>query len=119
MTVDGDTLLRILMAAFTIGSWVFSWVATRDKATQSQISELKQTVLRLQADMEHVPDKDTLHRLELGMQEMAGKVEQMGRNFDTVTSSIRRLEEYLLNVQAAAAAVREEPPSRTTSRRRK
>lgn len=113
MTVDGDTLLKIVMATFTIGSAIFSWVATRDKATQSEIAELKQTVLKLETDMAHVPDKDTLHRLELGMQEMAGKVENMGRNFETVTNSIRRLEEYLLNVQAVTAIEeRRSPPSR-------
>lgn len=121
MQIDLDALLRFLTLAFAAGSTLYAYASQRDKATNSQIRALEQKVLKLEndlahvpdlrlietrmqkfeSDLAHVPDKDTLHRLELGMQEMAGKVEQMSQNWTSVTRSIQRLEEYLLQVQGA------------------
>lgn len=114
MVIDGDFLLRIFMFLFTIGNALYAWIATRDKATQSQIRTLENDVLRIKSDLQHVPDKATLHRLELGMQEMSGKVEQVHQNWNTINRSILRLEEYLLHIQATPPATT--PP--TTTRRR-
>ena len=103
MVIDGDTLLKICMFLFTIASPAVSWLTTRDKVTQSQIRELEQKVLKLEGDFAHVPNKETLHRLELGMQEVNGKVEAMSANWTSVTRTIQRLEEFLLEVKTERA----------------
>lgn len=103
MTIDGDTLFRLLTFAFTVGSAFVAWFSTRDKVTQAQIRELEQKVLKLEGDFAHVPNKETLHRLELGMQEVNGKVEAMSANWTSVTRTIQRLEEFLLEVKTERA----------------
>ena len=112
MVIDGDFLLRIMMFAFTIANALYAWVATRDKATQSQIRELEKDVLTIKSDLQHVPDTATLHRLELGMQEMSGKVEQVHQSWGAMNRSINRLEEFLLHVQSATAAPTQPTPTR-------
>ncbi|MEQ1711850.1 MAG: DUF2730 family protein [Hyphomicrobium sp.] len=134
MHIDLDMLLRVMTLVFAVGSTLYAYASQRDKATSAQINALEKKVgtletqhaqvpdfrtyearvQKLEADLQHVPDKDTLHRLELSMQTVRSEVEGMKDQWTTALRSIQRLEEYLLSTPPLAPA---EPARRKAARK--
>jgi hypothetical protein len=121
MTIEFDHLIKILTIAVSIGGAVYAWIASHDKATAVQIRELElrfgvlegravktelettAQVQRIDAQLKNVPDKEAIHKLELGMQEVRGAVDQMKDQWkDQLTQmqrSFQRLEDFLLDAR--------------------
>ncbi|MEQ1695980.1 MAG: hypothetical protein ABL901_09095 [Hyphomicrobiaceae bacterium] len=125
MTIEFDALLKVLSLAVSVGGALYAWMASRDKATAVQIRELElrfgllesravkseletqAQVQRIDAQLKNVPDKEAIHKLELGMQEVRGAVDQMKDQWkDQLTQmqrSFQRLEDFLLDARTQPA----------------
>ncbi|MGB4865844.1 MAG: hypothetical protein WBP38_08125 [Hyphomicrobium sp.] len=124
MQVDADTLIKVLQFAFTLGATFYAWSQAKNKAGAEALNELERcidlvrvdvTALatrcgKIEGEMRHMPDKDTVHTIELGMKDMQtqiaaqaevlkGYAEALKRN----TETMQRLEEFLLHGQRLAA----------------
>lgn len=144
MTIDLDVLLRVVGLLLGLGSPVFAWVIANSKASAEtaiarkyaddlvarsalRIDDLDKRAaagdLRLskvEQDLQHIPNKDAVHRIELTIQKLQGDVEQATSQWRGVQQSIQRLEDYLVHISAAtmpapagAAKGRQPPRNRT------
>jgi len=138
MQIDAEMLLKVLTFAVSVGTGLYAWLASKDRATAIQFRELElrfgalegrvvksdlenqAQVQRIYAQLKNVPDKEAIHKLELGMQEVRGAVDQMKEQWkDQLTQmqrSFQRLEDFLLDARTQPA---QQTPSRAPRRNSK
>jgi len=99
-------VLAIATFAVSLGSGLYTWVTTRDKATQREIKdvqdkvhEVEKRVGRAESEMAHLPDKESLHRVELAVSEVRGDLRSMLESWAPVQRTVTRLEEYLMDMK--------------------
>lgn len=116
MQIDGDTLVKVLTLAFAIGSTLYTWSQAKNKAGAEALKELDQKVSgvrselvavvtrvsKIEGELTHMPDKDTVHRLELSLKDMQARIDAQGETVKGLASTMRRVEEFLLNYEAPA-----------------
>lgn len=127
MQIDGDTLLKVLSFAFSVGATLFAWSQARNKAgaealkelegqiasLRSEIAALATRINKAESELMHMPDKDTVHKIQLGMKDVQSQVaaqaetlrgyaEALQRN----TETMRRLEDFLMTPRSQPAARR-------------
>lgn len=134
MVVDADMLFRVLSVLVSAGAFLFSWSQAKSKAgaealrdlegkvaavraeAESKIGHLRteaaatsQRCSELEGELKHMPDKETVHRIELHMKDMQAQIGAQGEALKSYTATMQRLEEFLLHAQ----------PMRTAGARRK
>ena len=57
---------------------------------------LRDRIAHLESNMRHVPDKDAVHNLAVGQEEMRGDIKEQGANLKSATASIKRIEDFLM-----------------------
>lgn len=55
-----------------------------------------QRIQRLENEMQHLPDKDMVHRMELSMKDMQVQMATMASETQATSRSLRRMEEWLI-----------------------
>ena len=110
MSLDVDTITKVLSLALSVGAMVFAFFANRRKDVDAKIGALEarqtqadQKVLMLEAKLEAVPGKDELHDLKLQITRQTGTLEVMAANMEgnarlmsRVEAIVSRHEEHLL-----------------------
>lgn len=144
MTIDLDITFRVIMLLMAIGSPVVTWFISQGKATAAEIADAKRhadelasklaaradeldkrltagdlRLSKVEQDLQHIPNKDAVHRIELTIQKLQGDVEQATSQWRGVQQSIQRLEDYLVHMTAAAAGPAAAGVSRPPPRTRK
>ena len=104
--MDADLIkigLQVAGFVMTIAVGLYSWSMSRDKATQQEIKELHSEVealgtrvVSIEKDIEHLPDRDSLHRQELAISEMKGDMSTMAEAFKAISRTVHRVEEFLM-----------------------
>ena len=97
IALDGFTLMMALAAG------IYSWAMARDKATATEIKTLhsdleaaKGRIQVLETQFEHMPDKEQVHRMEVGIEQMRGDMKAMSKAMESVSRTSIRLEEFLI-----------------------
>jgi hypothetical protein len=94
--MDPDLMLKIATLAFAVGSAIYSWVSARNKATTEKVDQLERRMTKVEGDIEHLPDKDMSHRMEISIAEMRGEMRVLAEKLNPVAAISDRLQEYLL-----------------------
>lgn len=89
--------------AVSIASLIYTVVATRSKAAAEKVhavdlraDNLEHRVTQIEVRMEHLPAKETTHRLEVSMLELRGEVAVLAERLKPVAAVSERLQEFLL-----------------------
>ncbi len=53
-------------------------------------------IQRLEDELRHLPDRETAHRLELGMKDLSGRLDALDERLKPVAAIGERLQEFLL-----------------------
>jgi hypothetical protein len=61
------------------------------------VSELKGRISQVEGDLEHMPDRDTSHRLEMAISRLEGKLETMDEKLKPIASISNRMQDLLLD----------------------
>lgn len=118
MTIDGDILLKTLTLMFSVGTAIYAWVMSQGKAhepkfkdltdklvaTEDKLSKAEGRIAKLEGEMVHLPDKDMVHRIELGMKDMQARIEAQAEVVKAVERTMQRVESFLLDAQSKPAA---------------
>ena len=91
---------------------MFAKSNARDDACDKRLAEKDLRISKIEQDLQHIPNKDAVHRIELTIQKLQGDVEQATSQWRGVQTSIQRLEEYLVHMTVAPAATARAPRSR-------
>ena len=141
MTIEFSQIMQMLAFAVSAGGALYSWVASRDKATALAMRELElrfnafearvakhdgdqagrlakieadtaQRISMIDVRLASMPDQSVVHKLELGMGDLRAAVDQMKDQWGAIERTIHRLEDFLLDARDA----REREPRRTGRR---
>jgi ABC-type phosphate transport system auxiliary subunit len=110
---DGfETLLKLWGAISPFAILAITLVIQRGKAARSEIqgkadaahvqvietrvAELEDRATRIESELEHLPDKDVSHRMELAIQQMKGEIAVLSERLKPVSAIGERLQEFLL-----------------------
>jgi len=87
----------------SIGVTIYAWMTARSKvnaehlkAVDGGMKEHDRRIQNLESEIQHMPSKDSQHKLELSIAQMSGEMKTMSANMDSMTRTTRRMEEYLL-----------------------
>ncbi len=116
--IEFPHLMQVVMATLSLSAMVTTIVMTRGKASADTIKELVATlatkasadrlealedrvdkaedrVSRAESRLEHVPDKDVSHRLEMAIARLEGRMETMDERLKPVAAMANRVHERL------------------------
>lgn len=97
------------IAAFTtslisIGTVIYVWLTSRSKINSAEIRELQalqQTqaskIQALETALQNMPDKDTVHALDLKVAELNGTIAVVAESLQAVERTAHRIENFLLD----------------------
>jgi hypothetical protein len=104
--MDVSTFKDGLIALSTVASLLalfYAWLTSGSKKNTADIADLKaarevqdRKLQTLDEGFKHLPDKDVVHRLELGMKDMQIQMASMATSQANTERTARRVEEYLL-----------------------
>ncbi|MBB4302337.1 hypothetical protein GGD81_001364 [Rhodobium orientis] len=89
-----------LGAVSVVYTWLTSRSATNAAELQKHSELLTETTRRVDAiegEMRHLPDKDTVHKMELAMAEIRGELGQMSASAQATQRTVQRIEAHLLD----------------------
>lgn len=66
------------------------------KSTTERVEKVEVRITRVEDSVEHLPDRDATHRLELSLAEVRGEIKALTERLGPVTAVSNRLQEYLL-----------------------
>lgn len=105
--MDIDALRNFAALAssvIAIGTAVYAWLTSRSKinsaeitALQAMVQTLNTKVQLLENALEQMPDKDTVHALDLKVTELTGSINVVAESLQAVERTAHRIEEFLLN----------------------
>ena len=91
-------------ALIAIGAAVYAWITAKSKTNSESIGNLAKSVSDLTRRVDHVedevghlPDRDSVHKMELSISEIRGEIGKMTASFEAVERTAHRIENYLLN----------------------
>jgi uncharacterized coiled-coil protein SlyX len=108
------TWLTIAALAISCGTFVYTWLTGRAKQAHeridkeqldrktseamllSRIANLELRVAAIEADVEHLPDKDVAHRMEMAIVRLEGRLESMDERLKPVAAMASRMQDYIM-----------------------
>lgn len=106
MEVSLDDLRNVSSLASTllsIGAVVYAWLTSRSKINATEIRELQADMAAFKIDLaaveqtlKQMPDKDTVHHLDMKVSQLAGSIGVLGESLKSVERSAQRIETFLL-----------------------
>jgi len=97
------TVLGIASTVVALSSALYTWLTSRSKANADTIEALKdehttlrERVQKLESEIIHLPDKDSVHRLELHVTEMSGSIGRIEEQFKGVSRTVNRIDDFLM-----------------------
>lgn len=64
--------------------------------TVERIDQMEDRLVRVESDLEHLPDRDTTHRLEMAIARLEGRLETMNARLDPVAAMAARVQDMAL-----------------------
>lgn len=118
--IEFPHLMQAVMALVAISSLVTTIIMTRGKAAADKVAELERTlgtkagsawvsaiegrlnavedrVSRVESRLEHTPDKDVSHRLEMAIARLEGRMETMDERLKPVAEMAARVHERMFD----------------------
>lgn len=71
-------------------------VAQATDDVEKRVAEIESRAVRLERDIQHLPDKDLAHRMEMSIARLEGRLETMDERLKPVAAMAARMQEHLL-----------------------
>jgi Protein of unknown function (DUF2730) len=71
-------------------------VANLDRDTAGRVDRLEDRVTRVESEIEHLPDKDVTHRLEIALTQMNGEMAAMKESIKPISAMAARIQEAII-----------------------
>jgi translation elongation factor P/translation initiation factor 5A len=83
--------------AISLGTTITTFFTSGAKINAAKLADHEHRLSTLENDMKHMPDKDSVHKLQLDLTEMKGHLGVMAKSTEATERTTRRLEEYIVN----------------------
>jgi len=88
--------LSVIAAVVSLGTLIYAWMTRTGREAHDKVEKLEDRVARLEGEFNHMPDRDSVHRMELSLSELRGELKAMAERLTPVASIADRLQEFLL-----------------------
>jgi hypothetical protein len=107
MSIDDlRDLLSVAAALIATGGAIYAWLTARSKANSGALRELEREhrevehrVTSVEGDIRHLPDKESVHALQLAISEMRGSMGRIEESLGGTNRTVRRMEEFLMETR--------------------
>lgn len=100
---DFKNWLGAIALVVSLSGIVYAWLTSRSKDNTMRIEVIESTqtehgkeILSIQSELKHMPNKDDVNELKLQMSGMEGSLGRVSENLKSMSSTVNRVEEYLL-----------------------
>lgn len=98
-----------LALAWSIINTVYTWYAAQQSVTKKEIDALSEKtgqlgtrLTKIEAELSAMPSAEQFHEIDKKVSEVAGNIRTMEAEMRPVASSVRRIEDFLLNSNMGA-----------------
>lgn len=102
--LDFTPYVALAISLITLGTLFKNILSSGEKAldertrkNESKLIELDRRTQSLEGEMKHLPDKDSVHKLQLDLTEMKSQLVAMIKSSEATERATRRVEEFLMN----------------------
>lgn len=94
--------LGLIALMISVGTSVVLFVGSGSKANASKLDKQEAKLIEhdrriqtVEAEMKHMPDKDTVTDLKLALSELRGTVNTLGEAVGSISRTVHRIDDYL------------------------
>lgn len=102
--MEAGSLAAWAAVAIAVASLVNTWVMVRSKASADahkdladKVDKVEERVAIVEAEVQHLPDRETTHAMELAFRDLKGEVGVLVERVGTLARTSERLQEFLLS----------------------
>lgn len=102
--MDTGSMAAWAAVALALASLVNSWIAGRSKASAdahkelaTKVDQVEERVAIVEAEIQHLPDRETTHAMELAFRDLKGEVAVLVERIGPIAKTSERLQEFLLS----------------------
>ena len=95
--------LGAIALAISIGSALYAWLTSGSRHNAEAVTKVterldgqEQRLGLIEAEWKHLPDKESVNRLELAMVELKGQITGLSKESEGTHRALLRMEDYLL-----------------------
>lgn len=88
--------LGLIALLISVGSSVVLFLKSDAKKAAETLILHGSRIQKLEDDMRHMPDKETVHKLQIDLTEMKGQMATMVKSSEATERATRRVEDFLL-----------------------
>lgn len=104
----------LVLSVMAIGGTVWAWISSGSKDAHKRLDKMEDDrartadaivarfqlvenrLTKLESDFEHMPDREQVHRIELGLERLNGRMETLDERLKPVAAVAMRLQEFEL-----------------------
>lgn len=90
-------LITFLLSASAFIGVVSGWIGKGAKETAAKVTEHEHRLSKVENDLSHMPNTETVHQLQLAITEMKGNMGIMAKSSEATERTTRRVEEFLMS----------------------
>jgi peptidoglycan hydrolase CwlO-like protein len=95
--------LGVVALAISLLTSVYAWITSKAKANaehlkavDAKLVDLDRRVQSIESELKHLPNKDDVNELKLGMAQLDGTVGRLDESLSGVSRTVRRVEGFLM-----------------------
>lgn len=96
MTTEIRDILSIVSMLLAMAALFYGWFTRAGTDALRKVESLEDRTAKIEGELKHLPDKGSVHRMELSLAELRGEMRAMSERLGPVSKIADRLQEYLL-----------------------
>lgn len=88
--------LGLIALLISVGSSIVLFLKSDAKKAGEILASHASKIQKLEDEMRHMPDKETVHKLQLDMTEMKGQMNSIVKSSEATERATRRVEDFLM-----------------------
>ncbi len=88
--------LSLIALLISIGTSITTFMTSGAKRNASTLADHEHRIAKVENDIQHLPNKEIVHQLQINLTEMRGQIDVMTKTSEATERTTRRVEEYLL-----------------------
>lgn len=92
-----------LLSIIALGTQLKNILSSGERKLDERLSKTESTLIghdrriqKVETELQHLPDRDTAHRLELTMEKISGRLDTLDERLKPIAATSGRLQEFLL-----------------------
>lgn len=89
-------VISFLLSACAFAGVVTGWIGKGAKEAAVKLADHEQRLSKVENDLSHMPNTETVHQLQLAISDIKGQMGIMAKSSEATERTTRRVEEFLM-----------------------